>query len=312
MVNSILVGLLDSVIGKGNPTARGNYAYQCPFCVSPHHKKKLEINMVPTAKGENPWHCWVCDAKGKTLVGLFKKLKVDKEKVFELKSALGFADKRKEEDEVVKVILPKEFIPLHEANSKSNIAKLAATYLKKRGVKKEDIIKYNIGYCEIGRYGNMVIIPSYNESGSLEYFVARSFEKNPIKRFDAPTTTKNIIGFENLINWNVPIILCEGPFDAIAIKRNAIPLFGKIVSKKLMQKIIANDVKKVYIALDKDAIKDTLKLSEKIMKAGKEVYIVKLEDKDPNEMGFDNFTNLVQRTAPLTFSSFFSLKLDQI
>ena len=48
------------------------------------------------------------------------------------------------------------------------------------------------------------------------------------------------------------------------------------------------------------------------MKAGKEVYIVKLEDKDPNEMGFDNFTNLVQRTAPLTFSSFFSLKLDQI
>ena len=79
-----------------------------------------------------------------------------------------------------------------------------------------------------------------------------------------------------------------------------------------MQKIIANDVKKVYIALDKYAIKDTLKLSEKIMKAGKEVYIVKLEDKDPNEMGFDNFTNLVQRTAPLTFSSFFSLKLDQI
>jgi len=312
MVNSILVGLLDSVIGKGNPTARGNYAYQCPFCVSPHHKKKLEINMVPTAKGENPWHCWVCDAKGKTLIGLFKKLKVDKEKLFGLKSALGFADKRKEEDEVVKVILPKEFIPLYEANSKSNIAKLAAAYLKKRGVKKEDIIKYNIGYCETGRYGNMVVIPSYNESGSLEYFVARSFEKNPIKRFDAPTTTKNIIGFENLINWNVPIILCEGPFDAIAIKRNAIPLFGKIVSKKLMQKIIANDVKKVYIALDKDAIKDTLKLSEKIMKAGKEVYIVKLEDKDPNEMGFDNFTNLVQRTAPLTFSSFFSLKLDQI
>ena len=46
MVNSILVGLLDSVIGKGNPTARGNYAYQCPFCVSPHHKKKLEINSI--------------------------------------------------------------------------------------------------------------------------------------------------------------------------------------------------------------------------------------------------------------------------
>jgi DNA primase len=308
MVNSILVGLLDSVLGKGSPTARGNYAYKCPFCS--HHKKKLEINMVPTAKGENPWHCWVCDAKGKTLVGLFKKLKVDKEKIFELKSTLGFAEKRKDEDEKVKVELPKEFIPLYEAKP-TPLAKQAVAYLKKRGIKKEDIIKYNIGYCESGRYENMVIIPSYNENGSLEYFVGRSFEKDPRRKFDAPTASKNIIGFENLINWNVPVILCEGAFDAIAVKRNAIPLFGKIVPKKLMQKIVTNDVKKVYIALDKDAIKDTLKLSEKIMNSGKEVYIVEMDDKDPSEMGFEQFTNLVQKSIPLTFSSFFSLKLEQ-
>ena len=107
MVNSILVGLLDSVLGKGSPTARGNYAYKCPFCT--HHKKKLEINMVPNAKGENPWHCWVCDAKGKTLVGLFKKIKVDREKIFELKSALGFSEKRRDDiEEVIKIELPKK------------------------------------------------------------------------------------------------------------------------------------------------------------------------------------------------------------
>jgi len=308
MVNSILVGLLDSVLGKGSPTARGNYAYKCPFCT--HHKKKLEINMVPNAKGENPWHCWVCDAKGKTLVGLFKKIKVDKEKIFELKSTLGFTEKRKDEEEHVKVELPKEFIALYEAKPTPQ-AKQAAAYLKKRGIKKEDIIKYNIGYCEAGRYENMVIIPSYNENGTLEYFVGRSFEKDPRKKFDAPTASKNIIGFENLINWNVPIILCEGAFDAIAVKRNAIPLFGKIVPKKLMQKLVTNDVKKVYIALDKDAIKDTLKLSEKIMNSGKEVYIVEMDDKDPSEMGFEHFTNLIQKSIPLTFSSFFSLKLNQ-
>jgi hypothetical protein len=45
------------------------------------------------------------------------------------------------------------------------------------------------------------------------------------------SSDKNIIGFENMINWNVPIVLCEGAFDAIAIKRNAIPLFGKNISK---------------------------------------------------------------------------------
>ena len=78
-----------------------------------------------------------------------------------------------------------------------------------------------------------------------------------------------------------------------------------------MQKLVTNDVKKVYIALDKDAIKNTLKLSEEIMNSGKEVYIVELEDKDPSEMGFENFTKLIQKSSPLTFSSFFSLKLAQ-
>jgi hypothetical protein len=47
------------------------------------------------------------------------------------------------------------------------------------------------------------------------------------------------------------------------------------------------------------------------MNSGKEVYVVDLDDKDPSEMGFEQFTNLVQKSVPLTFSSFFSLKLNQ-
>ena len=45
MVNQILLGFIESVLGKSNPTARGNHAFSCPFC---HHKNpKLEINLVP-------------------------------------------------------------------------------------------------------------------------------------------------------------------------------------------------------------------------------------------------------------------------
>ena len=75
---------------------------------------------------------------------------------------------------------------------------------------------------------------------NLDYFVARSFEKEPSRKYDAPSSDKNIIGFENMINWNIPVVLCEGAFDAIAIKRNAIPLFGKNISKKV-------DAKNSYI-----------------------------------------------------------------
>ena len=307
MVNQLLITLTNSVLGKGHSTARNNQAYKCPFCN--HHKPKLEINFSENTKGENPWHCWVCNKKGKKLATLFKQVGAPSEKLSELsslvKSNIPLGDAV---TETRKIHLPKEFIPLHSISPNDVTGKHALKYLKSRGLTKEDILRYNIGYCESGRYANMVIIPSYDENGDLNYFVSRSFiSSNKLN----PAVSKDIIGFEFFINWHSPIVLCEGAFDAIAVKRNAIPLFGKIVSKKLMQKIVTNDVKKVYIALDKDAIKDTLKLSEKIMNSGKEVYIVEMDDKDPSEMGFEQFTNLVQTSVPLTFSSFFSLKLNQ-
>jgi hypothetical protein len=91
MVNQILLGLVESVLGKSNPTARGNHAFHCGFC---HHKNpKLEVNLIPNKKKENLWHCWVCDKKGKTLFGLFKALKVSANKITQLKDILGTTDK---------------------------------------------------------------------------------------------------------------------------------------------------------------------------------------------------------------------------
>jgi hypothetical protein len=103
--------------------------------------------------------------------------------------------------------------------------------------------------------------------------------------------------------------LCEGPFDAIAIKRNTIPLLGKNIQSNLMKQIVKSSVEKIYIALDKDAQKQALTFCERLMKEGKEVYLVDLNDKDPSEMGFNNFTKLIQDTYPLTFSSLLEKKL---
>ena len=44
MVNELLVNLANSVLGTGKKTARGNYAYTCPYCN--HSKPKLEINFT--------------------------------------------------------------------------------------------------------------------------------------------------------------------------------------------------------------------------------------------------------------------------
>ena len=168
-----------------------------------------------------------------------------------------------------------------------------------RGVTDDDIIKYNIGYCDFGRYQNMVIIPSYDKDGTLNYFTGRSFEQDPFIKYRNPECSRDIIPFELFINWDSPLVLCEGPFDAIAIKRNAIPLLGKNIQSNLLKRIVQSTVKKIYIALDTDAIKQALKHCEYLLNQGKEVYLVELDGKDPSDLGFSYFTKLIQNTEPI-------------
>ena len=296
MVNELLVNLVNTVLGAGKRTARGNQAYHCPFCN--HHKPKLEVNFTENKKGYNPFQCWVCGKKGKTIRSLFKALKVSPDKFVELGKLVKTGSHV--EDVIVENIieLPKEFIPLFP-DDKTIKWKQAYYYLKSRGITNDDIIKYNIGYCDFGRYNNMVIIPSYDKDGTLNYFTGRSFEPDPFVKYRNPECSRDIIPFELFINWDSPLVLCEGPFDAIAIKRNAIPLLGKNIQSTLLKRIVQSTVKKIYIALDTDAIKQSLKHCEYLLNQGKEVYLVELDGKDPSDLGFSYFTKLIQNTEPI-------------
>ena len=48
MDNTALLFLTESVLGKGQATSKGNYAFKCPFCT--HHKNKMEISLRTTEK----------------------------------------------------------------------------------------------------------------------------------------------------------------------------------------------------------------------------------------------------------------------
>jgi hypothetical protein len=249
------------------------------------------------------YNCWTCHpaTKGKTPVSLFKKLGVEKERMIEMKGYFKGDRTKIEDTETTRVFLPKEFISMTE-NDKSLEYRRATVYLKNRGINESDVRKYNIGYCKEGRYRNRVIVPSYDKNGQVNYFIARSFEKEPYQKYDAPSVNKTeIIGLEYHINWTVPVILCEGIFDAIAIKRNAVPLFGKSITKALMLKLVESQVKTVYLALDKDALKEALTYSEQLINLGKEVYLIELDGKDPSDLGFTSMTELLQKAKPLTF-----------
>lgn len=296
MENILLLNTVESVLGRGHKTSKGNYSFHCPFCN--HRKPKLEINLVTNSKKENPYHCWVCNTKGKSILTLFKKLNASREKVMEVASIIKVTPNQEIVEEANIVKLPKEFKSL--VGDKTIEARHARTYLKKRGLTDEDIIKYNIGYINSGRYSDSVIVPSYDSSYKLNYFISRKIVESS-RKYDSPSCDKNaLIGLESNINWKTPIILCEGIFDAIAVKRNAIPLFGKTISKALMKKLVESEVKTIYLALDQDAIKDALDHAMTLLNYGKSVYLVEMDGKDPSELGFEKFTKLLHNAQELT------------
>ena len=312
MKNVKLLQLLESVLGKGKPTSGNNIAFFSPF-VS-HYKPKLEIDIQTNHNGENAWHCWISDKKGRSIATLFKQLNLPKEKFEQLNRIIESSRYRVNATVVEKQIvlqLPEQYRPLW-IEKKTPDYRNAIHYLKQRGVTIFDILKYRIGYCESGEYTGKIIIPSYDANGQLNYFVSRAFYKSDTQRHKNPKVSKDIIGFELFINWDLPIILCEGPFDAMAIKRNVVPLFGKNIQSNLMKKIVTSKVQKIYIALDNDAISKALGFCEQLLDIGKEVYLVELQGKDPSDMGFENFTKLVQTVSPLTQYKLMEKKLSII
>src|SRR6056300_710146 len=303
---TFLLGSIQNILGKSYKRARDNYAFHCPFCN--HRKPKLEINFHTNEKGQNPWECWVCQTRGRTIRSLLRHLKTPRETANEVLKYLPKGSQI-EFKQLSIIELPKEYQPLYSASSKSIVANLVKKYLYERGLNDSDFIKYGIGYATTGDYGGRVIIPSYSESGQLNFFVARAHDGNYFK-YKNPEASKDIIFFENLINWNQPIILCEGVFDAMAIRRNAIPILGKSISTSLYKKIITSNVQDIYIALDTDARDKALEIGEKFLNQGKRVFLINLPDKDPSEMGFKAFTKHIQSAEELDLGGLMMHKLD--
>lgn len=301
-----IISILNDTLGVGSSLKGDEQAHHCPFCH--HHKKKLQVNLET-----QQWHCWVCDAKGKRIQGLLKKLHVDShklKKVYEIYGDDYVVYSNDSEEEKIELRLPNEFKSLLvEPKGINPTFRKVKHYADIRGITKEDIIRYNIGYCDSGLYNGRIIIPSYDSDNKLNYFIARSvFEDEPYK-YKNPPVSKNVIMFENQINWNEPITIVEGAFDAMAVKRNAIPILGKFIPKKLMDSIYKKEVKHINILLDKDAQQQALHYVVQLGNQGIEVRNIIPSDKDAGEMGFSRVNQILKESTETNFSDVIKQKL---
>jgi len=270
----------------------------CPNCN--HHKKKLNINIT-----NGYYHCWVCNFRGKSFKTLLNKLKAPGE-FYQTLCKIKFS-KKLHEDKDVKLFLPDEFTPLYK-KSNNVIHKHALSYCFNRGLSIFDIVRYNIGYCSTGMFQNRVIIPSYDKNGELNFYCGRDIYRNKMK-YRLCNSTKDIIGFELFTNFNQPITLVEGVFDAFSVKYNVIPLFGKNLSKKLKVKLIKNKPPRVNVLLDNDALQNSIEICKFLIDNDIDAYLVSLEDKDPNEIGHIKTWNAINACVKMTESDLFKLKI---
>ena len=267
------IKLLKNVLGSFYNKST-EYLFHCPKCG--HHKRKLSINLIKGA-----FKCWVCDWSGRNIYRIIRQFGTTDQK-YEWKSLTQqievekFADKlfgQVEEDTRDKISLPKHFISL--ANKKLPTTSMyPINYLKSRRIGKKDIIKWKIGYCPKGKYAGRVIIPSFDEDGDVNFFISRSYDRD-WRKYLNPEASKDIIFNHPYIDFDEPITIVEGVFDAIKAGDNSVPLLGSTLTEtsSLFGQIIKNDTP-VYLALDPDAEKKTNKLIRLFLNYDIELYLV--------------------------------------
>lgn len=190
--------------------------------------------------------------------------------------------------------------------------RLAMAYLKKRGIGRDEIELYNIGYCTntSNRYYGRIILPIV-ENEEIVCLSARSFLpfiKPPylFPHFGETVCTAGevIWGYERAqIPVSLAVTLVEGVFDAIAINQKTkmnmygLALLNKAMTKAQLNKLLKlNKVVRFYIMLDADARKDSLKIAKELSNYGRQVYLCFLPEGDPSSCSQEQF-DLVMNEA---------------
>jgi hypothetical protein len=265
----------------------------CPRCK--HRKLKLSVNLVT-----DNFHCWVCGFAAKSLAPLLRSPRTEDE-FREYVAESQTARHEPAPERVYEIpILPDEFRSL--TLPPNDIGGFGAMkYLTGRGLTVDDIVRWKLGYCGSGRYRGRVIVPTFDEDGELNFFEGRGFYPSVYPRYSHGEFSKDIVANDYTIDWDSPVVIVEGPFDAIKAGENAIPLFGSELNEGslLFRKIVTSGVD-VYLALDADAFEKQLGIITSFMEHGTLCHHVPLLGrKDVGEMSHDEFLAARGQAVPL-------------
>ena len=201
--------------------------------------------------------CWICDKSGRDLGYIVRKFgtREDRDEWSKYDDRVEITDfdflfAEPEAPSEQRVDLPEQLVSL-TGKTPSVASQIALNYLSKRGITRDDILKWKIGYCFSGEYRNRIIIPSFAENGDCSYFIARSYTGDSYK-YKNPRASKDVVFNELFINWNKDLVLVEGVFDMLFLENGASlkRLHGGFLSEVEIARLRAE-----FDAVKKDAAK---------------------------------------------------------
>lgn len=281
---------------------------KCPFC---GRDLKFGINL-----SDNRTHCFRC-GKSPSPIDLVIHLEgsrnySDALRILEKEDYQGYSFKEEKVElrERKEIYLPEGFKLI--TMGKSQLAKSARAYVKKRGFTIKQAEDMGWGYGTEGKYFGYLIMP-FRERGQLVYFNARIFMGNG-PRYNNPENTTSGLSKSQLwynsdaLDMYDTVYICEGLIDAATMGVRGISSSGKAISLYQKCQLIKSQVQKVVILLDPDAKKKAIELAIELVDH-KQVKVCFLpEGTDCNKLGKTEVLKIVRNTPYMNYQQLLQLK----
>jgi hypothetical protein len=310
------INFFESIFGKGRISSNGiNFDVRCPICAPTDlTKKKLSIRTDTSAN-----HCWVCGWKARSIIPLIRKFGTQTHlSIF--KELFGFSGDVSQlitgqKEEPIKLELPKDFKLITLANEMDPDIKAAWRYIYSRGLNERDAWYFKLGVSDEPRWKRRIIMPSFDESGNLNYFIARAIDKDKKPKYDNPDVDKNPIIFNEInIDWKKRLVLVEGAFDLVKCPDNSTAILGSDLDERheIFNKILLYNTP-IALALDGDMWnKKTPKIVKKLQEYDIDVIVVDVRPwGDPGSMNKPEFVTALSEARPLSWNDLFINKLSK-
>ena len=248
----------------------------------------------------------MCGWRSRSLLPIVRRFARSLEREYVEAFGVPYFDEVHPSSAVTSVSLPDAFEPLVSLPLNHR----AWRYVEERGCVPRDAWRWSLGWCNVGQHSGRLVFPSFDQDGVLNFWVARSAGRWLPKYTNPPAPANSIIFNEVSLDFAHPIVVCEGPFDALKCGDNAVPLLGSTLDEShLLFDVLVKNGSTVIVMLDADARRKAMRIAQKLAEYDVPVMLAR-SDPDPGAMTHAQCARAIADALPLTWDTLLRFKME--